>query len=215
MRRKIKKPPHPIRRRFHIFFLFLTALLLGYCYVVQTAFKPTLEELAEYESRAIVVKAINRAVALEMETYPQRYENLYSFLYTEDGKIQGLHANTTALNQARISLLTAVEESLSILEQTNLEIPYGSLTGITALGGLGPTWELTLLPDAYVEGNFQEQVQSVSVNRTQYTIFLDLRVTISMVLDGNTATAQASDQIPVASFLLEGDVPAYYSAGSQ
>lgn len=215
VRRKTKKPPRPIRRRIRIFLLLVLSLLLGYFYIVQTAFKPTLEELAEYECRAIVVKAMNRAVASEMATHPQRYENLYSFLYTDSGEIQALYADTAALNQARISLLTAVEDALSVLEQTNLEIPYGSLTGITALGGLGPTWELTLLPDAYVEGTLQEQVQSVSVNRTQYTISLNLCVTISMVLDGNTATAQVSDQIPVASFLLDGNIPAYYSAGSQ
>ena len=68
------------------------------------------------------------------------------------------------------------------------------------------------MPDAYVEGTIQEKVQSVSVNRTQYTITLDLNVTISMVLDGNTATAQVQDQIPVASILLDGEIPTYYSA---
>lgn len=212
MRRKCKRLPHPIRRRLYALILVLAMLGGGYLYLVQTAFKPTLEELAEYECRAIVVKAMNQAVSREMLAHPKLYEELYLLEYTDDGGLLAVRADTAAMNRARSSLIQAVEDSLDILEETDLEIPYGSLTGITAFGGLGPTWKLTLLPDAYVEGTLQEEVQSVSVNRTQYTISLDLQVTISMILDGNTATAQVSDRIPVASLLLNGDTPTYYAA---
>lgn len=193
----------------------MALLAAGYLYLVQTAFKPTLEELAEYECRAIVVQTMNDAVSQEMEAHPQRYEELYQLEYGNNGVLQAVSSNTLALNQARAALIRAVEDALSDLEQTSLEIPFGSLTGITALGGLGPAWELTLLPDAYVEGTLQEEVQSVSVNRTQYTITLDLQVTISMVLDGNTSTAQVCARIPIAGILLNGDTPTYYAAGTQ
>lgn len=212
LRRKIKRKPHPLRRRLCTLLLILSLLASGYLYIVQTAFKPTLEELAEYECRAIVVQAMNDAVSREMETNPQQYQDLYRLEYDNSGTLQAVSANTPALNQARAALIRAVEDGLSVLEQTSLEIPFGSLTGVTALGGLGPAWELTLLPDAYVEGTLREEVQSVSVNRTQYTITLDLQVTISMVLDGNTSTAQVSSQIPIAGILLNGETPTYYAA---
>lgn len=212
MRRRYQKTSHPLRRRIYAILALTSLLGCGYLYLVQTAFKPTLEELAEYECRAIVVQAINRAVSEEMKNHPARYGTLYDLSYTNAGELLAVRANTAALNQARSTLIQAIEASLSVLEETELEIPYGSLTGITAFGGLGPSWKLTLLPDAYVEGSLQEKVQSVSVNRTQYTITLDLTVTISMILDGNTATAQVSDQVPVVSILLNGDIPSYYAA---
>lgn len=214
MRRRLKKPPHPARRRLHIALAVLALLGSGYVYLVQTAFKPTLEELAEYECRAIVVQAMNEAVSSEMAHSPHLYEDLYILQYADDGQLQSIQANASALNQARSALMEAVETALTQLQQTELEIPFGSLTGITALGGLGPAWKLTLLPDAYVEGDLQEEVQSVPVNRTQYSITLNLQVTISMVLDGNTSTARVSDQVLIASVLLNGDTPAYYAAGA-
>ncbi|WP_294542311.1 sporulation protein YunB [uncultured Gemmiger sp.] len=214
LRRRCQRKPRPLRRCMISGFL-TAALCVGtYLYIVQTSFKPTLEELAEYECRAIVVQAMNRAVNEEMETHPERYETLYNMDYTAGGELIAVHANTASLNQARSALIQAVETALSVLQETDLEIPYGSLTGITAFGGLGPSWKLTLLPDAYVEGTLREELHSLSINRTQYSITLDLQVTISMVLDGNTATAQVSDQIPVVSMLLNGDIPAYY-AGTQ
>lgn len=212
MRRKIKKKPHPLRRRLKILLLAIVFLAASYLYVVQTNFKPTLEELAEYECRAIVVQAMNDAVATEIEANSQLYEDLYQLEYDSSGALQAITANTPALNRARTALIRAVESTLAALEETELEIPFGSLTGVTALGGLGPTWKLTLLPDAYVEGNLREDVQSVSINRTRYTITLNLQATISMILDGNTATAQVSSQIPIAGILLNGDTPAYYAA---
>lgn len=214
MRRRLKKPPHPARRRLHIVLAVLALLGSGYVYLVQTAFKPTLEELAEYECRAIVVQAMNEAVSSEMAHSPHLYEDLYTLQYADDGQLQSIQANASALNQARSALMEAVETALTQLQQTELEIPFGSLTGITALGGLGPAWKLTLLPDAYVEGDLREEVQSVPVNRTQYSITLNLQVTISMVLDGNTSTARVSDQVLIASVLLNGDTPAYYAAGT-
>lgn len=212
MRRKVKKEPRPVRRHIYVVLLILFLLGCGYLYLVQTAFKPTLEELAEYECRAIVVKAMNRAVETEMEMAPERYEQLYTTDYATDGSLRAVYADTAALNRAKAALIQAVEESLAILEETDLEIPYGSLTGVTAFGGLGPVWKLTLLPDAYVEGTLQEKTEAVSINRTKYTITLDLQVTISMVLDGNTATAMVGNQIPIVSVLLDGEVPTCYAA---
>lgn len=212
MRRKIRQKPRPLRRRLQALLLAAVFLAGIYLYVVQTSFKPTLEELAEYECRAIVVQAMNDAAATEMEANPQLYEDLYQLEYDSSGALQAITANTPALNRARAALIRAVEDALAVLEETELEIPFGSLTGVTALGGLGPVWKLALLPDAYVEGSLLEEVQSVSVNRTRYTITLDLQATISMILDGNTATAQISSQIPIASILLNGDTPTYYAA---
>src|SRR5699024_12019993 len=50
-------------------------------------------------------------------------------------------------------------------------------------------------------------------NRTRYTVSLALQVTINMVLDGKNSTAVVAERIPVASLLLEGEVPTYYSGG--
>ena len=59
----------------------------------------------------------------------------------------------------------------------------------------------------------EEEAESLSINRTRYTVSLALQVTINMVLDGKHSTAVVAERIPVASLLLEGEVPTYYSGG--
>ena len=73
------KLPTPRRRRLARWALGLAALAVGaYLFVVETEVKPRLEELAEYECRAIVVQAMNEAVNAEMQRTPERYEELYT-----------------------------------------------------------------------------------------------------------------------------------------
>lgn len=214
MRRKRTAPPprpHPFRRLFLCMGLLLAPLLAGYAAIVQYAVTPRLEDLAEYQCRAVVAQAMNRAVNAEMEQNPQLYRDLYATV-EQNGTAVGITADAAALNQARLNLVEAVQNELQTLPESELRIPIGSLVGVTALGGWGPGWELRLLPQAYVESEIREECCGVSINRTQYTATLELSVTINMVLDGKAATAQVTQQVPLTSFLLEGDTPQFYSA---
>lgn len=193
------------------------ALLLAaaglYVYLVETEVKPRVEELAEYECRAIVVQAMNEAVSAEMQRTPALYQDLYTLTYAPNGALCAVQADTAALNRAQLALVDAVQQALAALPARSWTFPLGSLSGWSVLGGLGPDWEMQLQPRGYVEGRMEEEAESLSINRTRYTVSLALQVTINMVLDGKNSTAVVAERIPVASLLLEGEVPTYYSGG--
>lgn len=193
------------------------ALLLAaaglYVYLVETEVKPRVEELAEYECRAIVVQAMNEAVSAEMQRTPALYQDLYTLTYGPNGTLCAVQADTAALNRAQLALVDAVQQALAALPARSWTFPLGSLSGWSVLGGLGPDWEMQLQPRGYVEGRMEEEAESLSINRTRYTVSLALQVTINMVLDGKHSTAVVAERIPVASLLLEGEVPTYYSGG--
>ena len=193
------------------------ALLLAaaglYVYLVEPEVKPRVEELAEYECRAIVVQAMNEAVSAEMQRTPALYQDLYTLTYAPNGALCAVQADTAALNRAQLALVDAVQQALAALPALSWTFPLGSLSGWSVLGGLGPDWEMQLQPRGYVEGRMEEEAESLSINRTRYTVSLALQVTINMVLDGKHSTAVVAERIPVASLLLEGEVPAYYSGG--
>lgn len=193
------------------------ALLLAaaglYVYLVETEVKPRVEELAEYECRAIVVQAMNEAVSAEMQRTPALYQDLYTLTYAPNGTLCAVQADTAALNRAQLALVDAVQQALAALPARSWTFPLGSLSGWSVLGGLGPDWEMQLQPRGYVEGRMEEEAESLSINRTRYTVSLALQVTINMVLDGKHSTAVVAECIPVASLLLEGEVPTYYSGG--
>ena len=212
MRRRLTPPRKKslLRRLFLRVGLISIPFLAGYIAVVQIAVTPRLEDLAEYQCRALVIQAINTAVYKEMQQNPLRYEGLYTVEDTGNG-FANVYADTSAINEARSCLINAAQEALIALPESKLRIPLGSLVGVTLLGGIGPAWELSLLPQAYVEGTVLEQTQPLAINRTQYTAVLELSTTINMVLDGKTSTARVTQQIPLASLLLDGETPDLYT----
>lgn len=207
-----RRNPKPSRRR-RVVRRLLAGLVAAaglYVWVVETEVKPRVEELAEYECRAIVVEAMNQAVSDEMQRTPALYEKLYTLSYAPDGTLCTVQADTAALNRARQALVNAVQQALAQLPEKSWTIPLGSLSGWTVLGGWGPGWDLSLQPRGYVEGRMEQDAESLSINRTRYTVTLVLQVTINMVLDGKHNTAVVAERIPVADLLLDGAVPRYY-----
>lgn len=201
----------PCKKRYPLrlwLMLALAGVLAVWCVFsayVNLEIKPTLHELAEYEARAATVAALNEAVAAEMQRDPSLYGNLYK---TGSGVVS---LDTTAANLARVRLVAAADAAMQALPEHSWVIPFGSLTNNTLLSGLGPGWQVGLRPQGYVEGNIEETVTALAINNTRCTAELVLRVTVNMVLDGRTATLAVTNRVPLASLVVSGETPRYYS----
>ena len=206
--RKTKKRKQ--RRRISIRWMFWGMLLvftvLGFNAYVDAEIRPTLMQLAEYEARAVVLQTMHQAVNETMEQWEADCAAIY--LETADG----LQMNAVAANRVRSKLIQAVQERMEALPERKYYIPFGSLTGNSLLNGHGPGWEVNLQPEGYVQGQWQEHTESLSINTTRCSADLLLSVTVNMILDGRTETITVTDSLPMASVVLCGDMPDVYAA---
>lgn len=175
---------------------------------INTEIRPTLMELAEYEARYRTTQAIHSAVQRALQDNPQACVGLY--VVTQDC----VQLDTAKVNSVRAILLQSVEQEMEALPLQTYEIPFGSLTGNSLLSGHGPGWKMELQPQGYVQAEWKESTESLSINVTRYSASLQIGVTLNMVLDGRTETLTVTDQIPLASILLRGDTPSTYAAVS-
>ena len=86
------------------------------------------------------------------------------------------------------------------------------ISGSIFLLEMGPGWTVHLNPDGYVEGRMEETMEPAAINRTRFTADLVLETTVNVILNGRAALTQVEVRVPLASFLLDGDVPAYYGS---
>ena len=213
MRRPTSIKPH-LRVRLRLIGGVLLAALAWYGAArLDAKIQPALQEMAEYESRAVTVEAMNAAIAQEMEAYPQRYKGLYVIRYAQDGSIAAVESDSVALNQARMYLVKAVTQALRELPETELQIPWGSLLDSAFLNDRGPSWSLCIQPRGYVEGNIQEGVREIEINKAEYCIDLELSTSINMILDGENHLLDVKNTVPIAHILMDGTTPSYYSQG--
>ena len=210
MRRVCKK-----RKTYCIRYLRLKLLIAGilctailFNAYVDSVIRPTLMQLAEYEARSQALQVIHTAVDAAMQIQPDLCLSLYSI--TQDS----VQMDAAQANVVRNYLIQAVESQLESLPEKEYSIPFGSLTGNSILSGHGPGWKVQLQPEGYVQAEWRENSESLSINTTRYQADLEISVTMNMILDGRTETLTVTDPIPLASILLRGDTPSVYAMTS-
>jgi len=181
---------------------------------VNRVIKPTLHLLAEYQARSLTVQVMNTVVAEEMQENSALYQDLYNFTLDREGHVIGVAANASALNTAQSRLVRAVEDALRELPEKSWTIPFGTLTNNSLLSGLGPGWRISLCPQGYVEGTVRQDITEAAINCTQYSATLVLQVTVNMALDSSVATLTVTNEVPLASILLNGETPDVYAANA-
>lgn len=173
---------------------------------IDTEVRPTLMKLAEYQARELTLQAIHEAVSQTTEKAGEAYTKLYT-----ESDI-GVQMNMEAANRIRSALVQSVQTQMQRLPEQQYTIPFGSLTGNSLLNGHGPGWKVTLRPEGYIEAQWQEKTESLSINTTRYSAIIVLSVTINMILDGRTETLTVTDSVPMVSMLLCGETPSVYAA---
>lgn len=186
--------------------LVAAALLLAFNAYVDKKIRPTLMELAEYQARALTLQAMHTAVA-EIMGEPGLGDTL---LYQQgDGVVQ---IDAMAANRIQSAVIEAVQGQMQSMPEQEYTIPFGSLTGNSLLSGRGPGWKAKLRPEGYVQADWQEKTESLSINTTRYSASLKISVTVNMILDGRSETLTVSENIPVVTALLNGGTPSVYAS---
>lgn len=173
---------------------------------IEDAMWPAMREVAQHECRSLVVQCLNTAVYDELSANPQRYAGLYTL---NGGCLLG---DSERINTARAALVQTAQQALNTMPKNDISISLGSLSGSIFLLEMGPGWTVHLNPDGYVEGRTEETMEPAAINRTRFTADLVLETTVNVILNGRAALTQVEVRVPLASFLLDGDVPAYYGS---
>lgn len=184
----------------------VTAAGLWFNAYVNTEIKPELQQLAEYYARAETLETMHHAIQQTLQEQPALRETLYR------GEEDCLQLDAAQANAVRSALTAAIETQLALLPQQEYCIPFGSLTGNSLLSDWGPGWSLSLQPQGYVQAEWEETAESLSINTTRISAALLLTVTVNMILDGRTETLEVCETVPLASVLLCGDTPQVYAA---
>lgn len=193
-------------RLWGIALLFLLAVsALWFSWYVNHEWKPTLYALAEYEARASVTGAMNRAVADALQADPTLCQTIYHL----DGDIVQLDA--VAANRAKTVLVDAVERALAAIPEQEREIPLGSLTDNSLLGGFGPVWKTSARPEGYVVGTIVEETTVQGINTASQRAVLRLETTVNMILDSYSATITVETTVPLGGVLFGCETPTLYA----
>lgn len=168
-----------------------------------------LVSISEATMRASTTVAVNDAVYYTLSD-EMRYEDLVNITRDESGDIVAVSANPLKINKIARDTASISQSNLKNLSLNGIPVPLGALTGIEALAGLGPSIHFRIIPVSSVSCGFSSLFESVGINQTKHSIYLNVIADISIVMPAKTENFAVTTQILVGEYVIIGTVPDTY-----
>ena len=187
--------------------LFLLALLLFIHF--QRNVTRVLIAISEATMRASTTIAVNDAVYYTLSD-EIRYEDLVTITRDNEGEIVAVAANSLKINKIARDTASISQSNLKNLSLNGIPIPLGALTGIEAFAGLGPSIHFRIIPVSSVSCDYSSTFDSVGINQTKHSIYLNVIADISIVMPSRTENFAVTTEILIGESVLVGRVPDAY-----
>ena len=203
----------PLTRRAAARLLLTLALLalIGMLAVAGTQMKQLLTKLAVTRVTNTVNRIVTQAVNETIDSGEIRYDDLISFEKDNEGKITAVKSNMPEFNRLQSKILNVILERISEVSTRDLSIPLGSLTGASLLAGRGPLISVRMQSVGSSTAHLENRFVSAGINQTKHQIFLDVDVSVAILLPGFSTATQVSNAFTVAETVIVGTVPETYT----
>ncbi len=165
--------------------------------------------ISEATMRASTTVAVNDAVFYTLSD-EMRYEDLVRIDRDADGNIVAVSANPLKINKIARDTASISQSNLKNLSLNGIPVPLGALTGIEAFAGLGPSIQFRIIPVSSVSCDFSSTFESVGINQTKHSIYLNIIADISIVMPSRTENFAVLTEILVGESVIVGAIPDAY-----
>ena len=196
------------RRLFFTLALSLLVIILLFFYF-QSNVTRVLISISEATMRASTTIAVNDAVYYTLSD-ELRYNDLVSIERDSTGNIIAVAANPLKINKIARDTASISQSNLKNLSLNGIPVPLGALTGIEAFAGLGPSIQFRIIPVSSVSCGFSSTFESVGINQTKHSIYLNVIADISIVMPSRTENFAVATEILIGESVLVGQVPDAY-----
>ena len=186
-------------------------LVIGAAVLLRTRINPLTKELAQAKISDVASNVINRAVNQQIQQGDIRYEDMVELQRDNSGAITALTTNMQEMNRLKTQLLELLDDDIYSIEDDEISIPMGNLTGIQLLSGRGPSIPVKIVAVSSSDATFRGEFTDAGINQTIHRIMMEVSLDLIVLLPSGTVTDRVSSQVCVAETVLLGPVPETYA----
>lgn len=146
---------------------------------ILNAIDPIFVSVCKNKAESIVTIEVNRITTVNVDKY-QDYQ-MITIEEDEEGNIQLLQVNTRPLNNMISDITNDMQNSMHNNEIVNSYIPFGSITGIKWISGVGPKIPLEIALSGTIQTKIRNEFSSAGINQTIHRLYLDITCNISIL----------------------------------
>ena len=206
--KKQKKRKARKRKIITVILALVAFLILLFIYFKRNVTR-VLISISEATMRASTTVAVNDAVYYTLSD-EIRYEDLVKVTHNEAGEIIAVAANPLKINKIARDTASISQSNLKNLSLNGIPVPLGALTGIEAFAGVGPDIHFRIIPVSSVTCGFSSTFESVGINQTKHSIYLNVIADISIVMPSHTENFAVRTDVLVGEWVIVGNIPDVY-----
>lgn len=186
--------------------ILLFAVVVVYIRFVVT---PVVKTVAEEKVRALTVSTVNAAVTSVLEAEPS-FVDMVEYGHDANGDLNSIKINATRVNAVMQRSVQKTQNGLSDMISSGVNIPVGSVSGITFLSGKGPNLNVAVIPVGSVDARLRSEFSEIGINQTVHKIYLSLDSTIKIIIPSAGNTIKSSSEVLLVESVIIGKVPDTY-----
>ena len=201
-RRKRKKPTIIIVSS--VILLFVAAIVY-----IRFVVTPVVITVAEVNVRALTVSTVTGAVSEVLRDEPS-FVDMVEYGHDVNGNVSDIRVNASRINSVVQHSVEKTQNALTEMKTSGVNIPIGSLSGITFLSGKGPAVNVTVIPVGSVEAKIRSEFTEIGINQTIHKIYLSLDSTVKIIIPGASDVVKSNAEVLLIESVIIGKVPDTY-----
>ncbi len=194
---------------FFISFLFVTILICYYKYVVSN----NIINICADSTYSIATESVNTAVMNSLSDQI-KYSNLVVIEKNSSGDIVLMSTDSLKVNTINREIALKTQDLLCKKLEKGINIPIMSFFGFDFLSGYGAPVNFKALSVSDVICEFSSKFESVGLNQTRHSIYLNVICQVDIEIPLNKKTEICKTSVLVSETVLVGKVPEVYLNGN-
>lgn len=168
---------------------------------------PIFREVAGSQAENMVNNAIEDAITRVLGENNITYSSLVDIEKDSTGRVSTVKADTIKMNELKSDISRAVSEEIAELDSRQIQIPIGTIIGISVLSGKGPRLKTEATIASNVNLSIDNKFTSAGINQTLHEIIVNINATIYVIMPYTRTTEQVETNFCVAQTVIIGTVP--------
>lgn len=188
--------------------LLLIAVCLG---LLTLRFQRIFMEYAINICEDSAIKEVGVLMEDEVFSHPEEFSNLVVLERDRDNRITALRTDVIAVGKIKARLVSGLFDRLDYLEETQIEVPLGTVFAPNLFTGMGPKVKVGLAGLTQMEAEFVSAFTSAGINQTRHRILIEVHAGFRILTPFGGEDREIVSTYPVTDTVIVGTVPERYA----
>jgi len=184
-------------------------LLVAVIVYIRLVVTPVVKSVAEENVRALTVSTVSNAVSSVLKDEPA-FVDMVEYGHDANGDVNNIRINASRVNAVVQRSVAKTQSDLTDMKTNGVNIPIGSLSGVTFLSGRGPNVNVNVIPVGSVEAKLRSEFLEIGINQTIHKIYLSLDSTVKVIIPGASNVVKSNAEVLLIESVVIGKVPDTY-----